>query len=381
MTINVNNRKTLNVIGLMSGTSFDGVDTVLCKINPDLSFEILAGEIFNYPLLIKKEIFKLIRGVGNVAELSNLNFILGEFYAECVVKLCEKSKFDIKKVDLISSHGQTIYHNPEKGKLAGYSNSSTLQIGELSCIAKKTGVTTVGDFRPCDMALGGQGAPLVPFFDKVVFGGLNKNIALQNLGGIANVTIIGKNEEFLAFDNGPSNALIDLAMEKFYGKTFDKDGEIGMSVDFDKQLLKYIISIDDFLDKKPPKSTGKEHYSLEFLERILSYKNLSPEVIIATLSAYTGYAVSKSLKDFSPCEIEEIVLSGGGAKNSAIVKYIKDFSNIKVRHSEDYNVPDDFKEAVAFAVLGYQRYFGLDNNEPKATGAKNQTSMGKIVLP
>ena len=180
------------VIGLMSGTSFDGVDCVLCKINPDLSFEVLKSDIFNYPLLIKKEIFKLIKGDGAIAELCTLNTVLGDFYAECALKLCKNASFDIKNVDLISSHGQTIFHNPSKEKFLNYTKNSTLQIGELSVIAKKTGVVTVGDFRPCDMALDGQGAPLVPFFDKVVFGDLNKNVAIQNLGGIANVTIIGK---------------------------------------------------------------------------------------------------------------------------------------------------------------------------------------------
>ena len=374
-------KKELFVAGLMSGTSFDGVDCVLCKINPDLSFELIKGEIFNYPLLIKKEIFKMIKGLGTIEELCSLNFILGEFFAECVIKLCQIADFDIKNLDLISSHGQTIYHNPTNETFCGYSKKSTLQIGELSCIAKKTGVLTVGDFRPCDMALGGQGAPLVPFFDKLVFSKTDKNIALQNLGGIANVTILGKNEEFLAFDNGPSNALIDLAMQKFYNKSFDENGKIGLSVDFDKNLLNYIISIDDFINKKPPKSTGKEHYSSEFLEYIISYKNISPEVVIATLSAYTGYAVAKSLKDFSPVKIDEIILSGGGVKNKAITKYIKDFSETKISFAKDYGISDDFKEAIAFAILGYRRFFAQTNNEPLATGAKNKTSMGKIVLP
>ena len=165
----MSDKRSLYVVGIMSGTSFDGVDCVLCKINPDLSFETLACEIFNYPLLIKKEIFKMIKGIGTIYELCSLNFVLGNFYAECVIKLCEKLNFDIKKLDLISSHGQTIYHNPTEDTMCGYSKNSSLQIGELSCIAKKTGVVTAGDFRPCDMALGGQGAPLVPFFDKLIF--------------------------------------------------------------------------------------------------------------------------------------------------------------------------------------------------------------------
>ena len=374
-------KKTLNVIGLMSGTSFDGVDCVLCKINPDLSFEVLVSDIFNYPLLIKKEIFKLIKGDGTIAELCTLNTVLGDFYTECALKLCKNAGFDIKNVDLISSHGQTIFHNPTKEKFLNYTKNSTLQIGELSVIAKKTGVVTVGDFRPCDMALDGQGAPLVPFFDKAVFGNLNKNIAVQNLGGIANVTIIGKNGEFLAFDNGPANALIDLAMEKFYHKSYDKDGETGLSANYDKGLLNYICEIDDFINLKPPKSTGKEHYNQELLNKILSYGKFEPEIIISTLSAYTGYVISKSLNDFSPVKVEEIILSGGGAKNKAIIKYLKEFSGLKISHSEDYNIPDDFKEAIAFAILGYQRFYGKSNNEPKATGSTKQTSMGKIVLP
>ncbi len=374
-------KKQLFVAGIMSGTSFDGVDCALCKINPDLSFETVSCEMFNYPLLIKKEIFKMIKGVGTVAELCTLNFVLGNFYADCVKKMCQKAHFDIKNLDLISSHGQTIYHNPIDEKLAGYNKISTLQIGELSCIAKKTGVITVGDFRPCDMALGGQGAPLVPYFDKIIFKNIKKNIAVQNLGGIANVTILGKKGEFLAFDNAPANALIDLAMRKFYNKPFDNDGEIGLSCGYDTELLDYIYSIDTYVFKKPPKSTGKEHYNEDFLEKIISYKSLPPENIISTLAAYTGAEISKSLVNFSPIRIDEIILSGGGVKNKAIVKYIKEFSNTKVSFSSDYGVPEDFKEAIAFAILGYQRFYGEVNNEPFATGAKSKTSMGKVVLP
>lgn len=231
------------------------------------------------------------------------------------------------------------------------------------------------------MALGGQGAPLVPYFDKIFFSKFAKNIAVQNLGGIANVTILGKKGEFLAFDNAPANALIDFAMQKFYDKPFDKDGKIGLSINYDKELLDFIISIDKFLNKKPPKSTGKEYYSERFLEKIIDYKKLPYNVIISTLAAYSGYAVAKSLKDFSPVKIDEIVLSGGGVKNKALVKYIGNFSGTKISLSNEYGVSDDFKEAIAFAILGYQRYFSQMNNEPSVTGAKNLTSMGKIVLP
>ncbi|MBQ7449981.1 anhydro-N-acetylmuramic acid kinase [bacterium] len=374
-------KSSLFVVGVMSGTSFDGVDCALCKINPDLSFEFLKGEIFNYHPLIKKEIFKLIKGNGTIKELCSLNFVLGEFYADCVFKLCENANFDIKKLDLISSHGQTVFHNPTNNKFCGYSENSTLQIGELSCIAKKTGIITVGDFRPCDMALSGQGAPLIPFFDKLLFSKTDKNVALQNLGGIANVTILGKNGEFLAFDNAPANALIDLAMQKFYNKPFDKNGEIGLSADYNKELLDFMQSYDKFLTQKPPKSTGKEYYSERFLEDVINFKKLPHETLIATLSAYTGFAIAKSLRDFSSVKIDEIILSGGGVKNQAIVKYIKDFSKINVSFISDFGVSDDFKEAIAFAILGYQRYFEQPNNEPKATGAKKQTTMGKIVLP
>ena len=298
-----------------------------------------------------------------------------------MIKLCNDNNFDIKKVDLISSHGQTVYHNPSKEKFAGYSTNSTLQIGELSCIAKKTGIMTAGDFRPCDMALSGQGAPLIPFFDKIIFSGCGKNIALQNLGGIANVTILGQKGEFAAFDNGPANALIDLAILKFFNKNYDDNGEIGLSEPYDKELLEYIYSLDDFVKKAPPKSTGKEYYNSDFLEKIINYKKLSQNAIVATLSAYTGFSIAKSLEDFSPVKIDEIVLSGGGVKNKAIIKYIKKFSKIKVSSHKDYNISDDFKEAIAFAILGYQRFYGLYNNEPCATGAIQKTSMGKIVLP
>lgn len=371
----------MNVIGLMSGTSVDGVDAVLCKINPDLKFEVLASKIYEYPLAVKNEILKLIKGEGSVADLCTLNFVLGNFYADCVKMLCEDFNFDIKNVDLISSHGQTIYHNPTKETLDGYSKNSTLQIGELSCITKNTGVATIGDFRPCDMAVGGQGAPLVPYFDKIVFDGADKNLAIQNLGGIANVTILGKNGEFLAFDNAPANALIDFAMQKLYNKPYDKDGEIALSTNYDKELLDYIVAIDDFIKIKPPKSTGKEHYSVDFLNKIIACKPVANNVLISTLAAYTAFAIADSYKEFSPVPIDEIILGGGGVKNNAVVKYLKDFTDIKVKTHNDYGISDDFKEAIAFAVLGYQRYFELTNNEPCATGAKRKVSMGKLVLP
>lgn len=374
-------KKALNVIGIMSGTSFDGVDCVLCKINPDLKYSVIAKKIYKYPLLIKKEIFKIIKGIGTIKELCELNFILGNFYAECAIKLCEENNFDMKDVDLISSHGQTVYHNPSTERLSGYSKNSTLQIGELSCIAKKTGVITVGDFRTCDMALGGQGAPLIPFFDRIIFSNKNKNLGIQNLGGIANITILGKNGEFSAFDNAPANALVDLAMRNFFNKEYDDAGQIGLSVPYNKEILNYIYEIDDFVKQPPPKSTGKEYYGEDFLSKTVKYKSVSNEIFIATLSAYTGFAIAKSIENFSPVKIDEIIISGGGVKNKAIIKYIKDFTKIKVSVSEDYGISNDFKEAVAFAILGYQRFFGASNNEPDITGAKEKTSMGKIVLP
>lgn len=374
-------KKSLYVVGVMSGTSFDGVDCVLCKINSDLSFSLIGSKMFDYPFSIKKEISEIIYGHSNISKLCSINFVLGNFYADCIINFCKSIDFELKKVDLISSHGQTVYHNPTKEKLDGYSKSSTLQIGELSCIAKKTGIITVGDFRPCDMALGGQGAPLVPFFDKILFKNLKKNVVIQNLGGIANATIMGRNKEFLAFDNAPANALIDLAMTKFYNMPFDKDGEIASSFAYDRELLEYIYSIDDFVKLPPPKSTGKEYYNEEFLDKIIKYKSLDEKNIISTITAYTAFAIKKSIDFFSPVEIEEIILSGGGVKNSAMVHYIKHFSQLKVSTQEEYGISSDFKEAIAFAILGYQRFYEEPNNEYLITGASRQTPMGKIVLP
>ncbi len=381
------NKKDRIVIGALSGTSVDAVDVVLLKIiGNGMNSGINVIDFESYP--IGKELKKFILKCSsvqssNVENICRLNFILGHLFANSIKKIIFKNNFLTKDIDLIGSHGQTIYHYPLKSKLFSYNSKSTLQIGEPSVIANQTGITTVGDFRTADVAVNGDGAPLVPYLDYILFSHKNKNRIFINIGGISNITYLKKScdkNEVIAFDCGPGNMIIDYLMRKYFNKKFDTDGKTASKGNVNDLLLKSISLKDKFYKKKPPKSTGREHYSEKFTEEVLvNFKKAKPEDVIATFTKYTAFTLFYNLKKFKSAD--EIIISGGGSKNKSLMKFIKEYiKDINVKVLNENGINPDNKEAVLFAVLANEIVSGNKTNLPSVTGSDRGVFQGKICL-
>lgn len=390
--IKLQNKKKKLVIGLMSGTSIDGIDAALLEIRGNglkTKFKELFFKTYPYPHGLKEYVLKnSLKETSNVEDICRLNFLIGKLFAKAAIKLCKDFGISIEQIDLIGSHGQTIHHLPKEKILFGERIKSTLQVGDPSVIAKLTGVITVGDFRVGDMALGGQGAPLVPFFDFLVFRSENLNRALLNIGGISNITLLKKGatiNDVIAFDTGPGNILIDLLMKQYLNKKFDKDGKVAFAGKFNKNLFERILMIDDYLNKKPPKSTGRERYNEDFLKKSLAgFENLPVADIINTFTEYTAYATYYNYKKFLSkiCSISELLVSGGGSNNSYIINSLKKYfgTSVKVNKVKSKLMSVDSKEAVCFAIFANETISGNPINIPSVTGATKETILGKICL-
>ncbi|MCD7878341.1 MAG: anhydro-N-acetylmuramic acid kinase [Candidatus Gastranaerophilales bacterium] len=367
------------IISMMSGTSIDSIDACLVRIFDDLSFRILDSISLEYPAEIKEKLYNLANNAGSVKDVCYMNFITGELFSIAANKLIEHSGLKKEHIDFISSHGQTICHLPEKITTGGITTASTLQIGDISVISQKTGILTIGDFRTKDIAAGGQGAPLVPFADKILFG-LEKNRLIQNIGGISNVTVLSKDCEIFAFDNAPGNMLIDYFMNKLFSLPYDKNGEIAAMGKVDDKWLKKLLE-EPYYSKNPPKTTGRELFNSDYAEQIQLSAPKNRYDIISTITELTALAITESYKKFilPKTKIDEVVLGGGGAYNLTLIKRIQDYiPQIKVKTHEDFNIPNKLKEAIAFAYLGYYAYQGKANNVPSCTGADCPVVMGKF---
>jgi anhydro-N-acetylmuramic acid kinase len=386
-------KKKKLVIGLMSGTSLDGVDAVLCEITGNrTSTKIKQRKFITFPFpegMKKTALENSSPGKGNVTDICRLNFLISFVYVDAIKELCRKSKINLTDVDLIGSHGQTIHHLPKKEIFFGYECASTLQIADPAVIAKLTEITTIGDFRTGDVALGGQGAPLVPYFDYILFHSKRKNRALLNIGGISNFTILNKKhtaKDVIAFDTGPGNMMIDILTKKFFNKDFDKDGAIAASGKINEELFKALIKDDNYIDKQPPKSTGREYYGEEFLTDIITnFKSISNEDILSTITRFTAYSVWRNYDLFIKDEtvIDELFVSGGGARNKFLMKQLKEFfgKKISIKNVKKLGISPDAKEAICFAVLANETISGNPSNIPRVTGASKETILGKICLP
>lgn len=371
-----NSRITKKVIGLMSGTSCDSIDAAYCLVYPDLKVELIKGINYSYPTKIRNMIFKAFRGEISIKELCQLNFLIGECFALASNVLID----EFGKPDFISSHGQTVYHYPENETIEGLSSKSTLQIGESSVISALTNCPVISNFREKDIALGGQGAPLVCFADSVWFKGTNTLV--QNIGGISNVTVVSNDYEIFGFDTGCGNIMIDYCVNKFFNKKYDEDGVIALSGNVSEDWLNYLLK-DEYYFKEPPKTTGREHFSSEYIEEALKYAPNEPKDIIATLTALTAKTIVEAYKNFifNKTEINQVVLGGGGAYNPAIIKFLREYlpDDIELKTHEDFSISNNYKEAMAFALLGYCTYYNIPNNVPSCTGAKEVTVLGKIT--
>ena len=370
------------IISLMSGTSVDSIDACLFKLNTqDLSFEIIDYYSLEYPKEVRKKILLLCNNKGDISDVCFMNFIIGELFAKAVNNLLEKSNFKSEQIDFISSHGQTIYHIPKEKEIGGIKSKSTLQIGDISVISHKTKIMTIGDFRTKDIAANGQGAPLVPFFDKIYFGSKNNNNkCIQNIGGISNVTIISNQCDIFAFDNGVGNILIDYFMKKLFNKDFDENGEIASKGKIDEKWLNELLN-EPYYNLPPPKTTGRELFNNEYAEKIYNNAPNNKYDIITTLTAMVAKGIIDSYNKFiiNKTSIDEIILGGGGAYNKTLIKFMHNYMpNVIIKTHEDYGIPNKLKEPIAFGYLGYFTLEKKFNNVPECTGANVPVIMGKI---
>lgn len=372
-------RRSFRVIGLMSGTSLDGCDAALVTLQPrsaGLDVRLESFLTLPWPDGLRERIGEqLDPETSRIDRLAELNTRLGEWFAQAAMQVIEQA--GNPTVDLIGSHGQTLWHRPS-GEAP-----STLQLGDGSLIAVRTGITTVSDFRTADVAAGGQGAPLVPFVDQLLFGQAEHAVALQNLGGIGNVTALVPAHAPLAFDTGPGNMVIDRFVERFTGgrELFDRDGRHAAAGVIDEALLDDWLA-QPFFTVRPPKSTGREDFGHAYADARYDEalaRGRSPEDAIATATALTARSIARAYRDFLPEIPREILVSGGGAHNRTLMGMLaRELPEARVMILDERGMPADAKEAVAFAVLAYQVVMGLSNHLPGTTGAHEQVFLGKI---
>ena len=366
------------VIALMSGTSCDSIDAGLCEVFPDKSVKLIQGINYQYPEHVRAKIFQMFRGEASIKDICQMNFVIGKCFANAANTLIS----EFGKPDFISSHGQTIYHYPFDESIDNISLKSTFQIGESSVIAQETGCMTISNFRENDIAQNGQGAPLVCFADECWFKNKNKNFAIQNIGGISNVTVVSQDYDTFGFDTGLGNIMIDYCMNKYFSKPYDKDGEIASEGIVSDSWLDCLLS-DEYYFMEPPKSTGREYFSNNYIENILKFAPQDPKDIIATVTALTAKTIAQSYERFiyPNVGIHEAVICGGGAYNKTLMKMLRTYlpKHIDLTTCEDYGISNNFKEVMAFALLGYCTYYGIQNNLPCCTGAKKRGVLGKIT--
>ena len=384
------------VVGLISGTSADGVDAALVKVigEKPKRVETLAFATLPYPTEIRKAVLEVSHN-GDIETLCWLNFALGELFAEAALKVIEIAGVDRKRVQLIGSHGQTVRHLPPNRKhrtTQSLSRIGTLQIASPAVIAMKTGIPVVSDFRAKDMAVGGQGAPLVPLVDWLLLRHSRKTRIALNIGGIANLTVLpakAKASDVLAFDTGPGNMLIDGAVRHFSGGAlnYDRNGEWARQGRVDKNLLRWLMS-HPFLRQSPPKSTGREMFGDAFLREVLERAKLlglTERDTVATLTAFTAESIADAIRRFVLPKFErvdELIVSGGGANNPILMAMLHEkLPRVKIRRSDELGINADAKEAIAFAVLSHRTVMGFAGNLPSATGAKMPVILGSITLP
>lgn len=370
------------VIALMSGTSCDSIDVGLCEVMPDLSCKLIDGLNYEYPTWVRKKIFDFFEQKASLQDICQMNFVIGKCFADAANEMIKKHG----KPDFIASHGQTVFHYPVDDRIDGISLKSTLQIGESSVIAQETGCMTISNFREADIAQGGHGAPLVCFADEkwgvniLKENGLN-SIAFQNIGGISNVTVVSKDCATFGFDTGVGNIMIDYCCQKFYNQPYDKDGKIAEQGVVSESWLECLLS-DEYYLKVPPKTTGREYFSPRYIENALKLGPSEPEDIIATLTSLTAKSIAEAYERFiyPNLGIQEVIIGGGGAYNKTLMKFLRTYlpKHIELKTHEDYGISNNFKEVIAFALLGYCTYWRIPNNLPSCTGAKKRVILGKI---
>ncbi len=391
-------------LGLISGTSVDGIDAALVRIaghGRGAAVDLVAFTTFPYPETLRAELLGLYDDTTNaVARLCSLNFAVGERFGRAALDLCAEAGVAPSALAVIGSHGQTVWHQPVAEPAWPLSTLSTLQIGEPSVIAARTGVTTVGDFRVADMAAGGQGAPLAPYFDWAVLTHPTRGRCVQNIGGIGNVTWLpprGETADVRAFDTGPGNILIDGLVSLLSGgrETFDRDGALAAAGTPDDALLLDLLA-DPYLATPPPKTTGRERYGLPMCRQLLAGAGLDEGALVdgnadeqrrardllATATAFTAHTIADAYHRWLPsgASVDEVFVNGGGARNPTLMTMLADLlDSTPVRPTDALGLDGDAKEAMIFALLAHDSLAGLPTNIPAATGAHRAVPLGKIA--
>ncbi len=390
------------VAGVMSGTSADGINVALVRFSSQagrakgpspqmhMDFTLMAHEEYSFPAPVRRAILAMMNAeLARVADLARLNFLLGELYAEAVIKTARRHR---AKVDLVACHGQTLYHQGTAKRFLGRRVAATWQAGEGAVIAARLGVPVISDFRPSDLAAGGKGAPLVPFLDYLLYRDPRRGRIAQNIGGIANLTAIPAGatlHQLIAFDTGPGNMVIDAVMDELFGKRYDRDGRVAASGRVLEGVMAQLLRAK-FFRQKPPRTAGREEFGREYVARFLqSCRGARKPDVVATATALTARSIAEAIRRFvmprfvarRKASKHQMVVSGGGAKNSTLMGMLREeiaALGVELRFSDEFGLPGEAKEAVAFALLGTETWHRRPSNVPAATGARRAAILGKI---
>jgi anhydro-N-acetylmuramic acid kinase len=381
------------VAGVMSGTSADGIDVAIVRLTGRgfrTRFELLSRYEKPYPANVRRAVLaSMDADAAKVADLARLNFLLGELYADAISAATKSARL---KLALIGCHGQTLYHQGDARRYLGRDVACTWQTGEGSIIAARTGVPVVTDFRPADMAAGGLGAPLVPFLDYLLYRHTSRGRIVLNIGGIANFSAIPAGagpEQVIAFDTGPGNMVIDAVVKELLGKAFDRDGRVAARGKPIEPVLERLLR-GAFFHRNPPKTAGREEFGREYVANFLKMcRGARKEDVVATATALTSRSIAGAVR---MCMVPlgrvvrqffaELIASGGGSKNRTLMKLFgEQVPDLTIKTTDDFGLPSESKEAVAFAVLAYQTWHRLPGNLPAATGAERAVVLGKISYP
>ena len=384
--------KTMTVAGIMSGTSADGIDVAIVRIEaarPRPKLTLLAHEGFAFPVPLRRAVLAAMNASStSTAELARLNWRLGLAYSEAALATVKRHNVDL---DLIGCHGQTLYHQPRAEKYLGKQFACTWQAGEAQVVASSLGVPVVSNFRPADMLAGGQGAPLVPLLDYVLFASNERGRVLQNIGGIANLTAIpagAGTDRVIAFDTGPGNMVIDALAQQLFSKPFDRNGALAAEGAVLTKVLAQSLR-NPYFDLKPPRTAGREQFGREYAAKFLAdclRHSERPEDALATATALTAETIARSYKRFCKRKMQsgrgvDYIVSGGGARNStlrAMLAQRLEPLGCELATSNDFGLPAEAKEAAAFALLAWQTWRHLPGNLPAATGAKRPVILGQV---
>ncbi|MCX8055405.1 MAG: anhydro-N-acetylmuramic acid kinase [Ignavibacteria bacterium] len=369
------------ICGVMTGTSLDGIDIAICEFNQiqnKIKFELIWNGHYYFSNQLRNLLLETVSNQHiDLKTLSQLNIAYTNEIAIAIVDA--KKKSETNDIEAVGLHGQTLWHNPEKEKFCGQDVASTFQLGSGTHLATIQNTKVVYDFRTADIALGGQGAPLVPFFDYNFLKSDYEDVIALNIGGISNITFLPKNcsaNEVIAFDCGPGNCLIDICAQKLFGVDFDENGYLASQGEIVSEIFDELISIK-YIKQKPPKSTGKELFNVNLIEKY--FGNYSKNDIIRTVTEFTVYGIAENIRLFAN-PLSKIIVSGGGANNNFLISTLRKRLNCPaIIPIDDIGIPSSAKEAIAFAFLAYCKLLGIESNLPSVTGASRAIPLGAIA--